>query len=489
MDDLPTDPALWPAHRQAAAIRARTLSSRELFDAVTARVERLNPTVNAVVTVDLERGKAGAAAADTATAHGEFHGPLHGLPVTIKDALAVSGMRSTGGAEHFGDHVPTVDADVVANALGAGAYCFGKTNVPEWSGDIQSYNTIFGTTNNPWDQRLVPGGSSGGAATAVALGMTSFEIGTDIGGSIRIPSAYTGMAGHKPSYGLVPTGGYLDGPEGGLTEPDVNVHGPIARSVDDLDLLLGVLAGPPPDRAGAWSVMLPPPRHPRIEGYRIAVWADDAACPVTHDTAAAIRNAGDALAHAGASVDVDARPAIDANAAALLGLGLVGAAVTPSMTDDEFDGLAALVADAGMPDDVRLMMSRYTTNHRGWLALDRQRARIRQAWAAFFDSVDVLLCPVIARPPFPHLHEGGFGTRTIDIGGTVRPYRDLIWWTVLIGMAYLPSTVVPVGRTADGLPIAVQVVGPYLEDRTTIDVARALVEHVEPITLPPLAGA
>ena len=288
---VPADPALWPAVRQAAAIRDRTLSSRELLDAFAARIERLNPSVNAVVTLDLERGAKAARAADAATAKGDPTGPLHGLPVTVKDALAVKGMRSTGGAKELSENVPDLDADAPARAFAAGAYCFAKTNVPSWSGDIQTYNDLFGTTNNPWDQTRVPGGSSGGAATAVALGMTAFEIGTDIGGSIRIPSAYCGVVGHKPSYGLVPCGGYLDGVEGGLTEPDINVHGPIARSVDDLELLLGVLAGPTPERARAWTVTLAPPRQSKLSDYRVAVWADDPHCRVSAETAAAIRSA------------------------------------------------------------------------------------------------------------------------------------------------------------------------------------------------------
>ncbi len=264
------DPALWPAHRQAAAIRARELSSRELMDAFAERIERLNPAVNAVVTLDLERGRAGATAADEATARGDDLGSLHGLPITVKDALTVAGLRSTGGAVELRDHVPARDADAVERVRAAGAIPFAKTNVPRWSGDIQTYNEIFGTTNNPWDTSLVPGGSSGGPAVAVALGFTSFEIGTDIGGSIRIPSAYCGVAGHKPSYGLVPCGGYLDHVEGGLTEPDVNVHGPIARSVEDLELVLDVLAGPRADLATAWRVNVPPARHDRIDAYRVA---------------------------------------------------------------------------------------------------------------------------------------------------------------------------------------------------------------------------
>jgi amidase len=466
---LPADPALWPATDQAAAVAARRLSARELLAAVTARIELHDPALNAVVTIDPDRAARTAAAADEATAHGQSFGPLHGLPMTMKDALAVAGLRSTGGAVELRDHVPDTDADVVARVRAAGANVFAKTNVPRWSGDLQTYNEVFGTTNNPWDHSLVPGGSSGGAATAVATGMTSVEVGTDIGGSVRVPAAYCGIAGHKPSYGLVPCGGYLDGVEGGLTEPDVNVHGPLARSVADLELLLGILAGPRPDRAAAWSVSLPAPRHDRIDRYRVAVWATDPACPVSSATEAATRAAGETLRGLGARVDDTTRPALDADAAARLGLALVGAAVTPSMTDEQ----AARVAASGG-----------ALSHRDWLAMDRARTRVRAAWAEFFTDVDVLVCPVIARPPFPHTQDGSFATRTVDVDGVARPYADLVWWTILIGMAYLPATSIPVGRTPDGLPIAVQVVGPYLEDRTALAVASSLLDASGGITLP-----
>jgi amidase len=481
------DPALWSAGRQAEAIRTRELSSRELLAAFAARIDRLDPMVNAVVTLDLERGEAAAAAADAATARGESTGVLHGLPITVKDALAVSGMRSTGGAVELRDHVPGIDADVVARVQAAGAFCFAKTNVPRWSGDLQTYNELFGTTNNPWSTDLVPGGSSGGAATSVALGFTAFELGTDIGGSVRVPSAYCGVAGHKPSYGLVPTGGYLDHVGGGTTEPDINVHGPIARSVDDLDLLVGVLAGPAPDRASAWQVHLPPPRHGRIGEYRVAVWPDDPACRVSADTAAAVVAAGDLLAAAGATVRPDARPDIDPASAAMLGLGLVGAATTPSMSDDEFGFVMSLDGDPNLAPVDAQAVAAYAARHRDWLAMDRERASVRRQWAAFFEDYDVLLCPVVATPPFAHLQAGSMADRMLDIDGVSRRYLDLVWWPILIGMAYLPSTVVPVGRTAGGIPIGVQVVGAYLEDRTTIAVARELEHRVGGIEPPPLA--
>ena len=481
------DIALWPAHRQAAALAARSVSSRELLDAFLARIERLNPSVNAVVTLDAERGRADAQAADDARARGAARGPLHGLPITVKDALAVAGMRSTGGATELRDHVPTTDADVVANARAAGAFCFGKTNVPRWSGDLQTYNDVFGTTNNPWDVSVVPGGSSGGPATAVALGLTAFEIGTDIGGSIRVPAAYCGIAGHKPSYGIVPTGGYLDHLDGGLTEPDINVHGPLARSVDDLELLLDAFASPSPDRAKAWRVQLPPARSQSPAELRIALWSDDPACPASADTVAAIEAVGDLLARAGSRVDRTARPAIEANTASLLGLGLVGAAVTPSMDDATFAFFESLASDTNLGGVEAQLVGSYAARHRQWLAMDRERARIRAAWADFFAAHDVLLCPVIVRPPFPHLQEGTIADRIIDVDGHDRPYRDLLWWTILIGMAHLPATVVPIGRTADGLPIGIQVVGPYLEDRTCLAAARMIDGLVEPIGPPPLA--
>ncbi|MPY96124.1 MAG: amidase, partial [Acidimicrobiia bacterium] len=296
------DPALWSATRQAAAIRAGELGSEELLDHYLDRIDRLNPEVNAVVTVDPDGARRAARAADEATAQGRHPGPLHGLPITVKDALATAGMRSTGGAIELADHVPAQDASAVAAVRAAGAVVFGKTNLPRWSGDLQSFNEIFGTTNNPWDLERVPGGSSGGAAAAVASGLTSFEIGTDIGGSIRLPAAFCGVFGHKPSYGIVPTYGYLDHVAGGLTQPDVNVHGPLARSAEDLELLLGVLAGPGPADALAWRLELPPPRHEQLRDYRVAAWLDDPAAHVDGAVAAVLEGAAAALERAGAPV-------------------------------------------------------------------------------------------------------------------------------------------------------------------------------------------
>ncbi len=473
-----------PVTRLAQLIAERKVSSRELLDLYASRIEAMNPAVNAVITLDLDRATAAASVADAETAAGRSTGPLHGIPITVKDALAVAGMRSTGGAIEHTDHVPERDADVVAAVRAAGAIPFAKTNVPRWSGDIQTFNDIFGTSNNPWDTSLVPGGSSGGAATAVALGFTGFELGTDIGGSIRIPAAYCGVVGHKPSFGLVPCGGYLDRVDYGTTEPDINVHGPLTRSVDDAELLLDIIAGPPPDRAVAVRHELPAARHRRIDEYRVAVWSSDASCPSSIDTISAVEGAADVLASLGARLDREARPDIDANAASQLGGFLIASATTPALGVEETEFFAALTSSPDTPADVAQLISPYTTTHQSWLAADVTRAQIRRRWAAWFGEVDALICPVIVTPPFPHVQTGTIIDRTITIDGSERPYIDLLWWTMLIGMAYLPATVIPVGFTSGGLPLAVQVVGPFMEDRTPLDVARAIRNALGPITFP-----
>jgi amidase len=216
-------------------------------------------------------------------------------------------MRSTVGATELKDHVPGRDAPAVSRLRDGGAIVFGKTNVPHWSGDMQTYNELFGTTNNPWALDRVPGRSSGGPAVAVAAGLSSFELGTDIGGSVRIPSHCCGIFGLKPSFGVIPQGGYLDHVGGGTTDADVNVFGPLARSAADLERLLGVLAGPEPERAPAWRLVLPPRRHEALRSYRTGTWFDEPDVALDRDLLAILRRTADAPSDAGAKVE-DAHP-------------------------------------------------------------------------------------------------------------------------------------------------------------------------------------
>ena len=439
----------------AAAVRNREVSSRELLEGYVDRIERLNPAVNAVVTLDVERARDAADAADEVTARGDDVGPLHGLPITIKDAIEVGGVRSTGGAVALTDHVPAADAPVVASLKAAGAIVFGKTNVPEWSGDLQTYNAIFGTTNNPWNTALVPGGSSGGPAAAASAGFTSFEIGTDIGGSVRIPSHCCGVFGLKPSYGVVPQRGYLDHVGGGTTDADINVFGPIARSARDLDLLMDVIAGPAPEQAPAWSLALPAPRRRDVRELRVGVWFEADEVPIDREQLTILRGAADALARAGAVVE-DARPPVSFGDQRALFSQLILSAISPNLAPDERDEASG--------------------SHYQWLEADKRRAALRGAWAEWFEGFDALLCPVLPLPAFAHQQEGDIVTRTIEIDGETRPYLDLISWTGLIGVVGLPSAVPPLPRTSSGVPVGVQVVTAFLRDREAIQIAGILAD-------------
>lgn len=452
-----TDPTLWSATQQAAAIARRDLGSEELLDLFLQRIDTVDPLVNAVCTLDADRARVTARAADDAVVRGDLWGPLHGLPITVKDAICTEGIRSTGGATELRDFVPTTDAPAVASLKGAGAVVFGKTNLPAWSGDWQSFNEMFGTTNNPWALDRTPGGSSGGAAAAVACGMTSFELGTDIGGSVRVPSAFCGVFGHKPSFGIVPTLGYLDAPDAVFTdlravESDVNTFGPIARSADDLRLLLDVLAGPTPDRAPAWRLDLPDRGVSSLRGLRVAAWIDEPAMEIDAVMARVLHDAVDAVEAAGAHVDRRRRPSIDVATEWRNGARLIGAAVSVH------------------GDDPRPL------SHRDWLLAHRRRAGLRAAWADVFEHADVVLCPVTLVPAFPHLQDGDWTDRVIQVNGVERRYLELEGWPAVVGAAYLPSTVAPVGRTAEGLPVGVQVVAPYLHDRLSIQVSALVAE-------------
>ena len=451
---------LWSASKQAAAIRAGELGSRELLEAIIARIERINPELNAVVTRSFARARVEADAADQARDRGDSLGPLHGLPVTIKDALQTEGIRSTGGALELEDNIPDKDAPTVRAVKEAGAIVLGKTNLPRWSGDIQAYNEMFGTTVNPWNSDRVPGGSSGGAAAAVACGLTSFEIGTDIGGSIRFPSAFCGVFGHKPSFGIVPSSGYIDHEDGGTTEADIHVIGPIARSADDLELLLSIMV----QREGPLVADLQPAPDD-ITKLRVAAWLNDSFCTVDKEVHEVITAATDALQASGIAVDRNARPDIDPAAASGLGMWLVGAAIAQSSKEDP------------------------TTDptHRQWLDAHLAREAIREKWAAFFSDFDAVLMPVAFVPPFPHIQEGTFASRTLTCNGEVRPYADVVSWTILTGMAYLPVTVPPIGLCKSGLPIGIQVVGPYGADYRTIRLAAHLAEICGGYQPPPMA--
>jgi amidase len=440
-----SDIALQPAHVLAKAIRRRDISSRELLEHYLARVERLNPPLNAVVTMDVDTARLAADDADAALGRGEVRGPLHGVPMTIKDCYDTAAMRTTCGVEEW-DRVPERDAEAVRRLRDAGAVIFGKTNTPVLTADWQTFNPIFGTTNNPWDTTRTSGGSSGGSAAALTAGLTALELGSDIAGSIRVPSNWCGTCGHKPSFGVVPQRGHLPSAPGALADRDLNVVGPMARDVGDLEMALDILAGPAGHQAKAWRLELPAARAKALSELRLAVWLDDPAYPVEDDVLSVLKSAVTTVSKAGARI-VDSAPPVT------------------------LPELVALHVELLYP----VMETSSEVLHRNWLSANEKREHVRARMAEFFRDVDALFMPVAVVPAIPHDHTEPLAGRQIRIGDRRRPYIDMFGWIGLATVAYLPATVVPVGRTSAGLPVGIQIVGPYLEDRTTLAVAR----HVE----------
>ena len=385
-------PAAWATASQLArALRRREVSSRELLTGYLDRIDRLDRQLGAVVTLDADRAYDEAADADQAIARGEPLGPLHGLPVPVKDSIEVAGMRTTAGAPELGSHVPGRDAVAVARLRAGGAIVFGKTNTPTFAADAQTENTVFGRTSNPWDVSRSPGGSSGGPAAAVAAGLCALDLGSDLGGSIRMPAGYCGVYGLRPSAGLVPVRGHIPPRPGDLLAPDLAVIGPLTRGARDLELVLDAIAGPDDANAVAWRLRLPPPRAGSLGGYRVAVWLDDPSCPVDDEVLEVLDAAVQAIRGPGALVDTSVRPA-DLRASKRLFQLLVQPQLAHLMTDAQFDD--ALTAAGGNCEHPHARWARMVTQRvREHTMSAEGAARLAARWAATFRDWDVLLCP------------------------------------------------------------------------------------------------
>ncbi len=465
----------------ADRLAAGELSSVEAVDHFADRIDTLDGPVNSVVLTDVDRARAEAAAVDAARARGDELGPLAGVPMTVKDSFSTVGMTTTSGSPTLADHVPTEDAWPVAALRRAGAVIIGKTNLPIWAGDLQSYNEVYGTTNNPYDLERTPGGSSGGSAAALACGFTPLEIGSDIGGSIRIPSHMTGVVGHKPSYGIVPAHGQIPGPPGTLTLADLAVAGPMARTVEDCRLGLELMTGPNRWDRPAWRLELPAARGGRsVAEFRVAAWLDDEYCSIDRESERLLRSTVDKVRAAGASVADDARPDFGLEKVVTTFHALLQAALAGGESRDRIEEFAADTGEGFAGDTRRLLAMR----HREWLSHNERRLQMRRQWEQFFQSYDVALLPVCMLPALRHDH-GPVDERMVEVDGETRNYFDMIDWMAPAGACYLPATVIPVGLTAAGLPVGIQIVGPYLGDTTTLAFARLLTEIVGPVPRPP----
>ncbi len=478
------DIAFQSAVELAPMIKTRRIGCLELLERYLDRIQRYNPQINAIIVLDAERGRQRAQEADAALARGEDWGPLHGVPMTCKESYDVAGWPTTFGMPEFKDHMATTDALAIQRLKAAGANLFGKTNVPLRLADFQSYNEIYGTTNNPWNLERIPGGSSGGSAAALAAGLTGFETGSDIGGSIRNPAHFCGVFGHKPTWDLLPPRGQAL--PGILAQPDLSVIGPMARSAADLELGVRIMAGPDDIQSAGYQLNLRVPAHTSLADYRVAMWKNDATAPVSQDIVTRVEAVAQAVADAGGKVDEDAQPAQVPQHSNDVYQTLLQAVMASRLPADTY---AKLQADAAAldPDDRSAhakTLRRQVSSFRDYAIANETRTHLRWAWHEFFKTYDVLIAPIMATSAFAHDHRP-FSERTLLVNGEPQPYFQQLFWPGLAICSYLPSTIIPTGPDADGLPIGVQIIGPEYGDLTTIGFAKLLENAGFAFTPPP----
>ena len=433
------------------ALAAGRVSALELADEAIARIEARDGPINAVVVRDFDRAREAAKAADAALGRGERR-PLLGLPMTVKESHNVAGLPTTWGFEHAKGWIAPSDSVGVSRLKAAGAVILGKTNIPVALADFQSVNPIYGRTHNPWDVTRTPGGSSGGGAAALAAGMIPLEFGSDIGGSIRNPAHFCGLYGHKPSYNLIPQRGHAPPMVGEGAGVALAVVGPLARSAADLELALDVLAGPDVEEARGYQLALRPARHARLADYRVLVLDHHPLAGVDDEVKAGLNGLAGRLQRLGAEVIRSSSRLPD----------LAGA-------HGVYTGLLTAAMSRGQPG------AQPISSHE-WMTLLDAQAGIRRQWADLFEEVDVVLAPVHGTAAFPHDDEPDPSKRILTLNGEPTPYFAQVAWAGVATLGNLPATAIPAGRTKAGLPFGAQVIGPYLEDRTTLGFA-ALAER------------
>ena len=474
--------ALWSATRLAQALRAKKLGAVELFDLYAARVRQHNRALNAICVMDLEAGRKAARAADRAKGR---KGPLHGVPMTVKESFDVAGWPTTRGLTELKGNIAKRDALAVQRLKSAGAIVFGKTNVPAYTADWQTFNPLYGTTNNPWDLLRTPGGSSGGSAAVLAAGLAGLELGSDIAASIRNPAHYCGVYGHKPTWGVCSTKGHSY--PGALQPGDIVAIGPMARGADDLRLCMDLIAGADEIDGTGWKVSLPKPKLASLRKLRVAVMSSHSTAEVDAAVSGAIERLASALAKKGARVSDKARPDFNPDEAHKVFIALLRAATSNRQAPHHVELWERLSKERPATDmSYEAQSARANVmRHKEWLAWSNRRHQMRLLWAEFFRSWDVLLCPPAATPAFPQNQRGERWERMIDVNGKPQPSTTQMFWAGYSGMCLLPSTVAPIELAGGKLPVGVQIVGPQYGDYLTIGVARLIEKEYFAFTAPP----
>jgi amidase len=469
------------ASSQLIALVSKRISSVELLKLSLARHAETHAKLNAVVAADPERALERARALDDARLRGENLGPLAGLPMTIKDTFDVAGMAASSGLADLRRRM-TEDAAAVSHARRAGAVIWGKTNVPVMAADWQSANGLYGVTNNPWDVKRTPGGSSGGAAAALAAQVTPLEIGSDIGGSLRVPASFCGVFSHKPTWGMVSQRGHVPPSPNSFSERDLNVIGPMARSARDLRLLLSIIENGP----------LAPKAPPAdLKEAKIGLWLDDPLCPLDGEVRGVIQTFADELRAAGAEVETIPSP-VDMRALLHSYQTLLGSVLAEDLPPGMLRGMERIrffmhgrVTRDGPLSNAAMAMA-YTARHTEWLAADAVRSRLRHEIDEAFGRWHVIMAPIAPVPPFPH-DKRPFQKRSLKMSnGETIPYPSMLTWISVATALRLPATAVPAGLTASGLPVGVQLIGPHAGDARTLALAQAIDENVRGFVAPEL---
>ena len=479
------DPSFGTASQAVRAIRARIISARELTEHTYNRIKKYNPQINAFITLIEDQAMARASQADAALAAGNVWGPLHGLPILIKDQFSTAGVRTTSGSKRFEHRIPKEDAVAVARLKQAGAIIIGKTNLPEFAADQQSYNEVAGTTNNPWDVRRTPGGSSGGGAAALAAGLGFLELASDIGGSIRNPCHFCGIYGHKTTLDVVPGESPVP-PAPGLVSPPtfMGVAGPMARSAQDLQFVLAIIGGPAPAEAVAYRWSLPTARGTRLNDYRMRYVLHTPFCPLTSEVADVLSSAIDAVRKQGVELREGWPPGVNPEAMFENYYFLLRARAATTMKDEDLKRLRER-GDSALGYYAKRNLEAVTSSYRDWAMQTASRLKARAIWQDYFKNHDAFLMPGNFVPAFPHDHHMPLHERMINTPEGKRPYLDLFRWMAFATLTGCPATVAPVGRTPGGLPVGMQIMGPYLEDATPINIAGLMADVVGGFEAPP----
>jgi amidase len=472
-----SDFAFKTASETAAALGAKQVSAVELTQMTIDRIEKYDGAINAICVRDFDRALDAARAADVAIARGEKK-PLLGIPMTIKESYNVAGTPTTWGFVPQKNFIAKDDAVSVQRVKQAGGVIVGKTNVPVALADWQSYNDIYGVTNNPYDTTRTPGGSSGGSAAALAAGYGPLSLGSDIGGSLRVPAHFCGVTAHKPTLQLVASRGHTPPPFPPLPiEHDLAVVGPMARNAADLALLLDVIAGPDEIDAGvAHKLALPAARHTALKDFSVLIVDTHPLMPADSSTRAAINALADKLAKQGVKVERESNLLPDLAGAGRLYMRMLLSFLAATFPPEAIERIKDAVEKLD-PKDNSLFAERQrgtVMSHREWVMANGARTGLRAQWRVFFTRFDALICPIMPTAAYPHDHTPDQSRRQIMVDNTPYPYGDQLFWPGVATLPGLPATTIPIGFTANQLPVGMQIVGPWLEDRTPIKLAELI---------------